>query len=165
MPVQTGLSDQRGKYGAEKPIWAPLLRGAVLFCCCTAAAGLLQGCCRKPRCSGGSQGRRVRQAETEILLNTRSPHSYLVCIKRSWLPPPERKVDYVLSHSFSPSFMPIPIIRLTGYVVISGGGAAQAHKHNLSGRNVVKNNETGDFLLQTKSSGAQIHTRALQVHN
>lgn len=36
--------------------------------------------------------------------------------------------------------MPIPIIKLTGYVVISeGGGAlAQARKHNLSGRNVVE---------------------------
>lgn len=70
----------------------------------------------------------------------------------------ERKVDYVLSHSFSPSFMPIPIIKLTGYVVISeGGGAlAQARKHNLSGRNVVKYEETGaDFLRQTKSSKAQ----------
>lgn len=66
-------------------------------------------------------------------------------------------MDYVLSHSFSPSFMPIPVIKLTGYVVISeGGGAlAQAHKHNLSGRNVVKYHETGaDFLRQTKSSKA-----------
>lgn len=31
-------------------------------------------------------------------------------------------MDYVLSHSFSPSFMPIPVIKLTGYVVISEGG-------------------------------------------
>lgn len=77
-------------------------------------------------------------------------------------------MDYVLSHSFSPSFMPIPIIKLTGYVVISeGGGAlAQAHKHNLSARNVVKYDETGaDFLHQTKSSTVQSRSRALQVHN
>lgn len=77
-------------------------------------------------------------------------------------------MDYVLSHSFSPSFMPIPIIKLTGSVVISeGGGAlAQAHKHNLSGRNVVKYQETRvDFLRQTQSSKAQSRRRALQVHN
>lgn len=53
--------------------------------------------------------------------------------------------------------MPIPIIKLTGYVVISeGGGAlAQVHKHNLSGRNVVKYETGADFLRQTKSSEAQ----------
>lgn len=65
-------------------------------------------------------------------------------------------MDYVLSHSFSPSFMPIPVIKLTGYVVISEGALAQARKHNLSGRNVVKYHETGaDFRRQTKSSKHQ----------
>lgn len=46
-------------------------------------------------------------------------------------------MDYALSHSFSPCFMLIPIIKQRGYVVMSEGIAlAHTHKQNLSGRNV-----------------------------
>lgn len=50
----------------------------------------------------------------------------------------ERKVDYVLSQSFSPSFMPIHIIKQNGSVVMSEGVALfHAHKQNLSGCNIL----------------------------
>lgn len=66
---------------------------------CYIAPGLLsaqqQARRTNPHYSGGLWSRRVCQAETEILLNTCSPHSYLVCIKRSWLPS-QRKGKWIM---------------------------------------------------------------------
>lgn len=55
--------------------------------CCSVAPGLLVGQQQEsPAAVGVCGAEDVCQAKTEILLNTCSPHSYLVCIKRSWLP-------------------------------------------------------------------------------
>lgn len=134
----------------------------------TGAVVLLQVCwaasSRSPHDSGGGVVGGLSGEDWNPIKHMWPPHLFSLYEEILAAFTAERKVDYVLSHSF----MLIPIIKLTGYVVISGGrgrGAlAQAHKRNPSGRNVVTYVETGaDFLLQTKSSTST--WRALQVHN